>query len=42
MQVHSESLDWLKEALTQFGFLINLKPHIDFIKKGFGASNAAG
>ena len=42
IQVHSESLEWLKEALTSFGFLINLKPHIDYIKKAFGASNPAG
>ena len=28
--------------MTAFGFLINLKPHIDFIKKGFAASNPAG
>ena len=41
-QVHAESLEWLKEALNAFGFLINLKPHIDYIKKGFGASNPAG
>ena len=41
-QVHAESLEWLKEAITSFGFLISIKPHIDYIKKAFGATNPAG
>ncbi|XP_064399412.1 cytoskeleton-associated protein 5-like isoform X3 [Halichondria panicea] len=40
-KVQSESLDWLGQAIKAFGFMIKAKPHIDFVKKAFGASNPA-
>lgn len=38
-KVHSETLDWLGQALKEFGFLIDIKAHIEFIKTAMGASN---
>jgi cytoskeleton-associated protein 5 len=40
-KVQSESIDWLSESIKQFGFLLNVKPHIDYIKKGLAATNPA-
>lgn len=40
-KVHSESLEWLCRGTKEFGFVLNVKPHVDFIKKGFSATNPA-
>ena len=40
-KVQSETLDWLGQAVKDFGFLLNMKPLIEYIKKAFTATNPA-
>jgi cytoskeleton-associated protein 5 len=40
-KVHSEALGWLGEGIKAFGFKIELKPHIDYVKTMLAATNPA-
>ncbi|XP_065911273.1 cytoskeleton-associated protein 5-like isoform X2 [Dysidea avara] len=40
-KVQSESLDWLSVAIKDFGFRIEIKSHVDAVKKALGATNPA-
>ncbi|XP_074659801.1 cytoskeleton-associated protein 5-like [Tubulanus polymorphus] len=37
----SETLNWVSQAIKEFGFKVNVKPMITYIKKAFGHTNPA-
>lgn len=35
----AEALNWLSQAIKEFGFKVNMKPMIQYMKKAFAATN---